>query len=82
MSSNIERLTAVEAKLEENNKTTYRIFEALYGNGKPGLIADVKELALTAKAHHESHNQRRIDWQWVITGLIAVASVMVAWLKG
>lgn len=39
-----ERLAKVENQLEENNKTTWRVFEALYGNGKPGLLSEFRIL--------------------------------------
>ena len=34
-----ERLAKLENGLEENSKTLWRVFEAVYGNGKPGLPA-------------------------------------------
>ncbi len=39
MSSINERMTALESLTTENNKTLWRIHEAIYGNGKPGLLA-------------------------------------------
>ena len=45
MASVNERLAKLETSMDENQKTVWRLFEAIYGNGKPGLIADVKSLS-------------------------------------
>jgi len=115
-----ERLANLEGNMKENNKTVWRLFEAVYGNGKPGLIADVKELntkvsdiqedvkdinsgmksmqgQITAtnqglallrqsvEEHHKSvedlQKRSRANWQWVVTIIVAVGSLIVAILK-
>ena len=72
-----ERLAALENQTNENSKTIWRVFEAIYGNGKPGLIADVQSIRqmLETQKHHGQ------AWQWVITTIIAAAAVIVAWMK-
>ena len=72
-----ERLSALERQTDENGKTIWRVFEAVYGNGKPGLIADVQAIRQTLEAQ-KSHGQA---WQWLVTTAIAAAAVLVAWLK-
>ena len=72
-----ERLAKLENGLEENSKTLWRVFEAVYGNGKPGLISDVQSIRQLLESQ-KNHGQ---NWQWIITTIIAAAAVAVAWLK-
>jgi len=72
-----ERLAALENQVQETSKTTWRVFEAVYGNGKPGLIADVQAIRQMLEGK-EGHGR---TWQWVISTLIAVAAVLVVLLK-
>lgn len=76
-----ERLTKLETQTEENGKTIWRVFEALYGNGKPGLITEVQKLRLTCEEHLKDHAKRKLDWQWIITALIAIGGIVAAVLK-
>jgi len=72
-----ERLARLENGMEENQKTLWRVFEAVYGNGKPGLIAEVQSI----RQMLENQKQHGQSWQWVITTIIAAAAVAVAWFK-
>jgi len=72
-----ERLAALERQTDENGKTIWRVFEAVYGNGKPGLIADVQAIRQALESQKD-HGQ---TWQWVVTAVIGAAAVLVAWLK-
>lgn len=80
-----ERLSKVESKLDENNKTTWRVFEAIFGNGKPGLLSEFRLLRQNVEEHHTSvatrQKQARSDWKWIITTLVAVCAVAVAIIK-
>ena len=80
-----ERLAKVENQLEENNKTTWRVFEALYGNGKPGLLSEFRILRQSVEEHHMSvaalQKQARSDWKWIITTIVATSAVLVAIIK-
>lgn len=80
-----ERLSKVESQLEENNKTTLRVFEAIYGNGKPGLLTEFQMLRQIMEDHHKTaataQNQKRSDWKYIITTLIAASAVIVAIFK-
>ncbi len=69
-----ERVAALEKEAKENGKTIWRIFEAVYGNGKPGLIADVQAIRQII----ESQRRGAVQWQWLITTLISAAAVVVA----
>lgn len=42
--SSAERITRVEEQLKANTDMTRMIHEAIYGNGKPGLKADMYAL--------------------------------------
>lgn len=75
------RIVKLETKLEENNKTTYRIFEAIYGNGKPGLIAEIQALKLSIENHHEQHRGVSNGLQWIITAIIAIVAIIVNVIK-
>ena len=63
-----ERLTALETQVGEINKTTWRIHEALYGNGKPGVLADVHAIKWTFRA-----------FLLVATLLVAIVGVWVTY---
>ena len=80
-----ERLTKVENQLEENNRTTWRVFEAIYGNGKPGLLSEFRVLRKSVEEHHASvaalQKQAKSDWKWIITTAVAVGAVIVAVIK-
>ena len=120
MASMNEKLASLEGGMNENKKTIWRLFEAIYGNGKPGLIADVKELKTkvsdikedisgikqnlktvqdkltdtnqalallkqSVEEHHQSvedlQKRSRANWQWVVTIVVAIISVVVAIIK-
>lgn len=80
-----ERLSKVESQLDENNKTTWRVFEALYGNGKPGLLSEFRILRQSVEEHRTSvatlQKQARSDWKWIITTAVAASAVIVAIFK-
>ena len=76
-----ERLAALEKSTEENGKTMWRIFEAVYGNGKPGLLAELQALRQSVEAHHAEAHVHRRNWQWVIAAIISAAAVLVAAVK-
>lgn len=89
MSQEIERIARLETLLEDNNKAIHRIEEALFGNGKPGLISDFRLLSDSVNRHHkasqerirkeeELKQERKTDWKWVVTTIIAIAAVITA----
>lgn len=52
MSQMIERITKIETTLADNNDTIHKIEQALFGNGKPGLLSDFRILAKSVNDHH------------------------------
>ena len=76
-----ERLAALEKATEENGKTIWRVFEAIYGNGKPGLLAEMQSLRQSVEAHHADAHTAKADWKWIVGMIIAAAAVAVAWIK-
>lgn len=73
-----ERMSSIENQMTENNKTTWRIHEAIYGNGKPGLVTEIRLLRQSMDQHVESHKEGKTDWKWLITSAIAVAAIAKA----
>lgn len=78
--------------LEDNNKSIHRIEQAVFGNGKPGLLLDFRLLAESVQRHHQDADarvkaeaaaklERKTDWKWVITTLVAIAAVAAAVIK-
>lgn len=80
-----ERLAALEKKTEESSKTLWRVFEAIYGNGKAGLLTEFQLLRKSVEEHHEeiaeNHKRNKADWKWLITTGIAIAAVVSAFFK-
>lgn len=87
-----ENVAKLQITVEDNNKTVHQIEQALYGNGKPGLLSDFRSLKESVERHHRDYEnrvedersrkkERKLDWQWVITALIAIAGIVAAILK-
>ena len=87
-----ENVAKLQTTVEDNNKTVHQIEQALYGNGKPGLLSDFRSLKESVERHHKEYEkrieneqsrkkERKLDWQWVITALIAIAGIVAAILK-
>ena len=82
MSENLnERIAALEKATEENGKTIWRVFEAIYGNGKPGLLAEMQALRQSVEAHHAADHQRNDNWKWLVMAIIAAGTLAVAYFK-
>lgn len=76
-----EKLTKLETKMDENSATLRRVDEAIYGNGKQGLLADMAVLAKSFNDHLAAHRQSKIDWKWLATTLAAIAAAIAAFFK-
>lgn len=72
-----ERLAALETEVKESRKKIDKLFDAVYGNGKPGLIADVQ--AIRQKLDDQKNHGQ--TWQWLAATVISASAVLVAWLK-
>ena len=79
------RLSALEAKVNDNGETTKKIFAAIYGNGKNGLITDLALLQQSVEMYHHSlekfKSRRAGFWQWVISTAVAIAAVVAVLIK-
>lgn len=82
----------IEEKLRDNNETIHKIEQAIFGNGKPGLLSDFRLLADSVSKHHKEADERikreeeerhrhKLDWQWIITTIVAVAAVVAALIR-
>lgn len=76
-----EDFAAMTAKMESNGKQINRVYEALYGNGKPGLIAEFQKLLMSVEQHHQAENEIKADWKWIVTTLVAIAAIIVGFVK-
>ena len=84
MAINIEELIIqTHAKVSEIDAKLGADYRALYGNGKPGLIADVAELQkemAVAKAKSSWFGSALAGWlsilAWLVTTAIALASLI------
>lgn len=85
MASPDNRLSRLEAQMSDIAEDVRRITNAVYGNGKPGLITELQMLKQSVEAHHQSvdelRKQARGDWKWIVTTLVAVAAVLAAMTK-
>ena len=92
MSQMIERITRIETTLEDNNQVIHRVEQAIFGNGKPGLLSDFRLLAESVEKHHKEADARikaeaaakrehKTDWKWIVTTIVAIAAVAAAIIK-
>ena len=77
-----ERITYLEAGFDDIKDDVKKVVDALYGNGKPGLLSDFRQLKENVHKHHESveelTKQKKNDWKFVITTLLSVVSASIA----
>lgn len=80
-----ERLAKLEKAAEDTKETMKQLTNAIYGNGKPGLLTEFQLLRKSVEEHHESIDENRkknkADWKWLITTGVAIAAVAAAYLK-
>ena len=76
-----QRLTTLETLTTQNNQNISRIVDAIYGNGKPGILTNI-ELMKADLATQRSERRSSIgNWQWIVTTIIAVLALIVTYLK-
>lgn len=77
-----ERLRLVEKITEDTNRVVKKLEGAIYGNGKPGLITELRLLTQSVEKHHKDEEEQakaqRSDHKWLIATLVAIASVLTA----
>lgn len=80
-----KEIASIKENLRENNVKTIKVYEAIYGNGKDGLITEFKLLRQSVESHHESveklQSKNTDKWQWAITTLVAIGAIVVGFLK-
>lgn len=81
-----KEIASIKADLRENNLKTLKVYEAIYGNGKPGLMTEFQLLRQAVETHHESveklQNRTAEKWQWAITTFVAASAIAISFLKG
>ena len=80
-----ERLATLESQMKQNNDTTNKILGAIYGNGKPGLLTEFQLLRRSVEEHHQKiedkNKEKKADWKWLVPTIVAIASVVTAFIK-
>lgn len=80
-----KEIASIKADLKENNSKTIKVYEAIYGNGKDGLITEFKLLRQSVENHHQSveklQNKTTDKWQWAITTAVAVVAIIVSFAR-
>lgn len=80
-----KEIASIKADLKENNSKTIKVYEAIYGNGKDGLITEFKLLRQSVESHHQSveklQNKTTDKWQWAITTAVAVVAIIVSFAR-
>ena len=76
-----EDFAAMTAKMDSNGKQINRVYEALYGNGKPGLISEFQQLRSSVEQHHRAESESKVDLKWIVTTLVAIAAIVVGFVK-
>lgn len=76
-----ERLAKIEGTLE-------RLDHTLNGNGQPGLaqkmerfITEQYRLGDRVTAIEDVRKTKKLDWQWLVTAVIGIGAIAVAFLK-
>jgi hypothetical protein len=76
-----QRLTTLETLTTQNSQNISRIVDAIYGNGKPGILTNI-ELMKADLATQRSERRSSIgNWQWIVTTIIAILALIVTYLK-
>ena len=68
---------------QETHEKLDKILLILQGNGRPqnGLVTKHELLSDSVAKCQARHNESRKDFKWILTVIVAVAAVLVAWLK-
>lgn len=77
-----ERVTRLEFAFDDLSGDVRKVVDALYGNGKPGLLSDFRQLKENVKQHHEAVDaltkEKKSDIKFVVTTLLSVVSAAIA----
>lgn len=76
-----QRLTTLETLTTQNSQNITKIVDAIYGNGKPGILTNI-ELMKADIATQKNERRSSIGYlQWIITTVIAILALIVTYLK-
>ena len=77
-----DRITRLEAKMEDIGDTVDKLEKAIYGNGQPGILSDVRVIRESVEKHHQSvyekQHEKKADWKWIVSTAVAIMAVVVA----
>ena len=73
-----ERLAKLEVTTGENYKLLGKLTNAIYGNGKPGLITELANLNKALETHLEAIGSQKADRKWIITTAGIITSITIA----
>lgn len=76
-----QRLTKMEVLTKDNQENIKKIVDAIYGNGKPGILTNIELMKHDLKTHIENCEKKKANWQWIITTLIAIAALIITYFK-
>ncbi len=80
-----ERLATLETKTGTIEEQTKQIWKAIYGNGEMGLLREFSLLRKSVEDHHkmieDKSKEKKADYKWLIPTIVAIASVVVAFIK-
>ena len=72
-----ERLAKLEVLTGQNSQNITRIVEAIYGNGKPGILTNI-ELMKSDLAKQKNDKRNGIGYlQWIITTVLAIIALII-----
>ena len=79
-----ERIAKIETKMDDLGATVLKLEHAIYGNGTPGLLSDVRVIRKSVERHHqavdEKTQEKKSDWKWLVSTVVAIAAVIVAFI--
>lgn len=73
-----ERLASLETTMKGNQEALKKLTDAIYGNGKLGLIAELSNLNKALETHLEAMGAKKADRKWIITTIIAIAGIITS----
>lgn len=76
-----QRLTALETLTTQNSQNISRIVDAIYGNGKPGILTNIELMKADLVTQRSERRSSIGNWQWIVTTIIAILALIVTYLK-
>lgn len=76
-----QRLTMLETLTTQNSQNISRIVDAIYGNGKPGILTNIELMKADIATQISERRSSIGNWQWIVTTIIAILALIVTYLK-